>query len=75
MRSAKNVLPAQIGFKPLQAPAASSNAVDSTVYGSAVIIKNDGNAAQFCGEVLARQVVREVRCRKEQMTSERAQHC
>lgn len=49
MRSAKNVLPAQIGFKPLQAPAASSNAVDSTVYGSAVIIKNDGNAAQFCG--------------------------
>lgn len=48
-REARNVLPSPVGFEPLPGPVASANALASTVFGAAIVIKNDGQAAQFAG--------------------------
>ena len=46
---ARNVMPAAIGFKPLRSPMTTAGALNGTVFGAAVVIKNDGNASQFAG--------------------------
>lgn len=48
-REARNCLPSTIGFEPLPGPVANGGALNGTVFGAAIVIKNDGQAAQFAG--------------------------